>query len=703
MNTIHVAQQQSVIDIDSSSSTSPFHRGEQAIQTQLGVRENMERFGSRVIRDHLPEQHQQFYQQLPYLFLGHVDQHGWPWASMVTGQAGFISSPDSTHLNIAAAPIAGDPLFANLRNGAPVGVVGVELHTRRRNRLSAEVDAISAGSFSLKVRQSFGNCPQYIQARKMLTRSVSEFKVVEMSSNTRLSTEMKTLIQGSDTFFVSSYLADESGHASEGVDVSHRGGQAGFVRVDDDHLLTIPDYAGNFHFNTLGNFIENPKAGLLFIDWTQGHLLMLTGHAEVLWDDEQLPFFEGAERLWQFRMVKGVYLKNAIEAKWSFDSWSPNTLLTGSWDAVSERQQAHEQRTAWRSYTVEQIVDESASIRSFYFVPEHGSNVDFSPGQFLTVRASVNGRSLIRTYTVSSAPADPHYRISVKRDGEFSNYLHDELGVGDKIELRAPSGDFVFDASEPSPAVLIAAGVGITPMISMLRHALVESVRVRTMRPIHLLLLARNNAERAFNNEINALSQKFPGQFKVTWCLSKPEDSLQPELDYQHRGRLTHGILEEVIDNPEANVYLCGPPEFMQSTYNLLSDLTITDERIFSEAFGPAAIKRNQVEVAPVNSAEEALVTVLDASGQQLMEQRWQPSDGNLLDFAENHGLSLPFSCRSGRCGACSTTLLAGELVYDRSVSAPSDDTTALLCCALPAAASGFVDGLQNLTLKLIE
>ncbi len=699
MNTIRQTRQNAASDPERS----PFHRGEQEIQKRLGVSDNMERFGSKVIRDHLPAQHREFYQQLAYLFLGHVDKRGWPWASMLIGRPGFIHSPDSTHLNIAAKPIAGDPLSNNLESGAPVGVVGVELNTRRRNRLSAEVENSDADGFSLKVRQSFGNCPQYIQAREIAAHTSNEPAGVELNSSTSLTTEMKALIKSSDTFFVSSYLADEFGHASEGVDVSHRGGQPGFVRVDDNQLLTIPDYAGNFHFNTLGNFIENPRAGLLFIDWEQGHVLMLTGHAEILWDDEQLPFFAGAERLWQFRMVEGVYLKNAIKAKWSFNSWSPNTLLTGSWDAASERQKAHQLGMAWRSYSVAQIVDESKSIRSFYFAPEEGSNTDFLPGQFLTVRATINDKSVIRTYTVSSAPADPYYRISVKRDGEFSKYLHEQLAVGDTIELRAPTGDFVFDASERRPAMLIAAGVGITPMISMLRHALFENVRVRHIRSIHLVLLARNNAQRAFYQEIQALAQKFPGQFKVTWCLSKPEDSLKPGLDYQHSGRLTHNVLEDVVDATESEVYLCGPPEFMQSTYDLLTAFNISDEQIFAEAFGPAAIKRNQAEVYPVDSAVEALVTVLDASGQQLMEQRWQPSEGNLLDFAENHGLFLPFSCRSGRCGACSTRLLAGKLVYDRPVSAPNDSEAAILCCALPAATGEAGDDLQRLTLQIVE
>ncbi|MGI9324845.1 MAG: pyridoxamine 5'-phosphate oxidase family protein [Pseudomonadales bacterium] len=698
MNTINQVQ----VDQVSIDDSSPFHRGEHEIQTRLGVRENMERFGRRVIRGYLPEQHQKFYQQLPYLFLGHVDAQGWPWASILTGPPGFISSPDATRLRVSTTPVMGDPLAKNLKSGSPIGLVGVELHSRRRNRLSAEVEDINPTHMSLKVRQSFGNCPQYIQAREFETETPSASAHAKSTSVLLLDDEMKALINRSDTFFVASYLADELGHPSEGVDVSHRGGQPGFVRIDSDEVLTIPDYAGNFHFNTLGNFVENPKAGLLFVDFDQGHLLMLTGHAEILWNDGQTSFFEGAERLWQFQMVQGIYIKNAIKARWTFDSWSPNTLLTGSWQAAEEKRQAHELRMAWRQYAVARIEDESASIRSFYFVPESGSNADFSPGQFLTIRANISGKSVVRTYTVSSAPSDPHYRISVKRDGEFSTFLHDQIKVGDSIELRAPAGEFVFNASAKRPAVLIAAGVGITPMISMLRHAIVESVRARHLRPMHLVLLARSSAERAFFKEINNLATEFPNHLKVTWCLTKPEESLRVGPDYQHRGRLTRELLQLAIESSESDVFLCGPPAFMQKTYDLLCDLNIDDERIFAEAFGPAAISRIGKENAQIESADEAIVTVLDADGQQLMEQSWQPSEGNLLEFVENHGLQVPFSCRSGRCGACTTRLISGDLVYDRPTTAPTDDDTALVCCALPAAVSTPDSGPQQLTLQLL-
>lgn len=130
------------------------------------------------------------------------------------------------------------------------------------------------------------------------------------------------LISKSDTFFVASYLANNSNAVSEGADVSHRGGKAGFVRVDDKQTLTIPDYLGNFHFNTLGNFVENPQAGLLFIDFEKGHLLTLTGSVEILWDSPDTKFFAGAERLWKFRLDHGFWLKNVLPLRWKLQDYS---------------------------------------------------------------------------------------------------------------------------------------------------------------------------------------------------------------------------------------------------------------------------------------------------------------------------------------------------------------------------------------------
>lgn len=300
---------------------SPFHSGERLIQEQFGVGEQMEHFGQKVIRNYMPDQHRKFYQQLPYLLVGHVDSDGWPWASILTGDAGFIQSPDNKHLHIQAQPILGDPLAESAIEQAPLGLLGIDLSTRRRNRLSGHISKITQQGIELEIDQAFGNCPKYIQKRTIEKNPISP-RQTSVQPLEALDLNATTLIANSDTFFVSSYIANNSGQPSDGADISHRGGKPGFVRIDNEHKLTIPDYSGNFHFNTLGNFIENPKAGLLFIDFEQGHLLMLTGTVEILWDSAETKDFDGAERLWTFQLKKGLWLNNALPVIWQLQEYS---------------------------------------------------------------------------------------------------------------------------------------------------------------------------------------------------------------------------------------------------------------------------------------------------------------------------------------------------------------------------------------------
>ena len=148
-----------------SIAPSPFHRGEQEIQSRFGVREQIENVGQRFIRDHLPDEHRQFYPQLPMLPVGSIDKAGRPWASVLVGRPGFMHSPDPRTLEIHARPLFGDPLNDNLTQGVQLGLLGIEYSTRRRNRLNGVLSLMEEGYLRISVGQSFGNCPQYIQAR----------------------------------------------------------------------------------------------------------------------------------------------------------------------------------------------------------------------------------------------------------------------------------------------------------------------------------------------------------------------------------------------------------------------------------------------------------------------------------------------------------------------------------------------------------
>ena len=721
---------------------SPFHRGEQTIQEKLGVREQMERFGSRVIRDHMPQQHRDFYQQLPFIFGGHGDKDGWPWASILFNKPGFIQSPDEYSLHLNTHPVVGDPLLKAMDGNTKLGLLGIELETRRRNRLATHITASTDKQIQLSIDQSFGNCPQYIQKREYEFIDPNTMPKSSVEALTELDLSAQQLIANSDTFFVASFVNNDinsdnsnadSSDASIGADVSHRGGKPGFIRVDNNKSLTIPDYLGNNHFNTLGNFVENPKAGLLFIDFDKGHILTLTGRVEILWQSEDSQYFAGAERLWTFHLEQGYRLNYSLPLRWKLNDFSPNTMMTGTWTeaALQQEQQKAQQRqldshqAQWQDYQVVNIVDESSLIKSFYLQPAGGLKAlpkfNFTAGQFLTIkvpttlRNTVNGKDVIRTYTISSAPADPLLRISVKREtsadsthkGLVSHYLHDEIKLDHIVQLKAPKGDFVLDAAEliptkliPAklrPAVLIAGGVGITPMIAMARHAMFEAVRTRSLRPLTVIAAAKNAQQRAFFDEFNQLSEQTEGGIRTFWALSKPESDLKLGQDYHHQGRINKDLLQAILPIDDYDFYLCGPSAFMQSMYDLLRELGISNERIKAEEFGPASLTRQHdacsVEFTAIPSASAAVIEF----SQTKVEQAWAAEEGTLLEFAENHGLTPEFGCRSGQCGACKTKLLAGKVSYQTEVSADLRDDEVLLCCAVPAA----IDGEEVVHIKL--
>lgn len=326
------------------SPDSPFHRGEQLVQHNMGVQEKMEKRGRRTIRDYLPDQHRDFYSQLPFILIGHVDESGWPWASLLcnTKEPGksFMVSPNDKQLDMTATPFKGDPLNDSLSPNKRVGLLGIDVQTRRRNRLSATVQAGSANNTRLQVDQSFGNCPQYIQSRQL--KVCEQRNPIAVEQFISLNHSATDLIAKADTFFVSSFAANtqskETKNAHEtvwGADVSHRGGRPGFVLVEGNKL-TVPDFPGNNHFNTLGNFVENPKAGLLFVDFDQGHLLMLTGTVEIHWHTPLQSGFSNTERFWSFTVDHGIWLKNVLPFQFQFESYSPNSLLSGNWVQATE-------------------------------------------------------------------------------------------------------------------------------------------------------------------------------------------------------------------------------------------------------------------------------------------------------------------------------------------------------------------------------
>lgn len=667
--------------------TSPFHEGEKTLQRENGSRDMMEQIGNRVIRTYMPDQHRAFFAQLPFLVIGAVDAAGRPWASILPGEPGFMHSPDNRHLDIEVLAHAADPVRAALHPGAPVGLLGIEPHSRRRNRMNGRITRLDDNLMQVRVDQSFGNCPQYIQHRDVTFLRPAEDCAPASPSKPfdAFDSEARQLISQTDVFFVASAVSAQDDPVTQGVDVSHRGGRPGFVKIEGNSLI-IPDFPGNNHFNTFGNFLLNPKAGLVIPDFETGNLLFLTGQTELLPKETfEHQGFRGAERGWRFTLDSGFWLRDALPFRARLGAFSPNSLLADTWQEAEDRQRLEDHRNLWRKFKVAHAQQESTVIRSFYLEPADGKGLlPFAAGQHLTLRHQIGGQTLVRNYTLSSAPGEGHYRISVKREakGQVSQFLHDHIAPGDILEIQAPRGDFFVDAQQDRPAVFLAGGVGITPAVAMAQHVLRDGVRTRKLRPMTVLHAARNTAERAFAAEFRQLQEQSDGKIRYLSIVSAPQKGERPGIDFNGIGHISAEILQQALPLDDYDFFLCGPAPFMQAMYGLLRNLGVTDTRISAETFGPSTLIRDNADAQPaVDEAEAATVSFAAST----IQHDWSASDGTLLDFAEAKGLTPPSSCRSGSCGSCATRILAGAVSYRSPPSAEIDAQTALICCARPA------------------
>jgi len=307
--------------------TSPFHDGERAVQERVGVRERIEKMGQRMVRDFMPDEHREFFEDLPFVIAASADPDGALWASLLVGEPGFARSPAPRRLQVRATPLPDDPMTRNPAPGAPLGLLGIELATLRRNRVNGLVARREGDLFELAVDQSFGNCKQYIQARAGGFTPPDQ-RTPPSLEGALLSAEAEQLLTRTDTAFIATGSRDAAHGGAEGLDASHRGGLPGFIRteaVGGATRLTLPDYYGNFMFNSFGNLELNPRAGLLALDFATGGVLSLTGTARVIWDGAAVAQVEGAERLLQFDVQRGRLWHDVLRG-WSAPEWSRQLL-----------------------------------------------------------------------------------------------------------------------------------------------------------------------------------------------------------------------------------------------------------------------------------------------------------------------------------------------------------------------------------------
>lgn len=295
--------------------TSPFHAGELEAQARAG-----ESSRGAGIRDFMPDQHRDFFALLPYLFAAGRDAQGRPIATILTGPEGFVTSPTPNTLAIAALPAPDDPANPALNAGTPIGLLGLDLRTRRRNRANGVISGHDENGLTVAVSQSFGNCAKYIQVRQHEIVPAAAAATEELGS---LDTVASALIAQSDTLFIASSSAS-------GLDISHRGGRPGFVRIAGGRL-SVPDFAGNSYFNTFGNLLREPATSLLFIDFATGDVLQLQGMAEIVWGGPELAGLDGARRLMHIEVTRAWRRKTALPLRWAEPEPAPTTLATGTW------------------------------------------------------------------------------------------------------------------------------------------------------------------------------------------------------------------------------------------------------------------------------------------------------------------------------------------------------------------------------------
>lgn len=267
-----------------------FHHGELQAQRLAG-----QVAAGHGMRDLLPDQHRSFFEALPFVLAASVGPDGAPRAQVLHGAAGFVRSPDPLTLALELA------VASDLVVGQAVGLLGIDFATRRRNRANGVVRANADGRLVVDVRQSFGNCPKYIALRDVEPAPPRGPPPAPLAFE-GLDPAARELVGAADTFFVAT-----NGGQGLGLDISHRGGPPGFVRIDDDTLV-VPDFSGNRYFNTLGNLLLDARAALLFIDFATGDVLTLRGTVEIDWREDA--------RAWRFTCAAGVLARAALPLVW---------------------------------------------------------------------------------------------------------------------------------------------------------------------------------------------------------------------------------------------------------------------------------------------------------------------------------------------------------------------------------------------------
>lgn len=351
-------------------------------------------------------------------------------------------------------------------------------------------------------------------------------------------------------------------------------------------------------------------------------------------------------------------------------------------------------RKAWRGYRrfiLDEKVTEALNTCSFYLRPLDGEPLPpFEPGQHLGFQLRIPGskRPTVRNYSLSCGPGDQdRYRITVKKvppppnkpdvpPGAGSSFLHDNLKVGDLLEVCSPAGKFTLDRLDPRPAVFLAGGIGVTPLLSMLEAICAE----RLDRKCYFIHAVRNRQDHPFREHIARLVDRHENVEHHIFY-SEPDEPDQ-ETDHVHHGYVDVSQIKKLTGDDDLQYYICGPPPMMNSLVPSLEESGVPTDSILKEAFGPASIKKKKsATTSSTQTDASVLPKILFETSERTIQ--WD-GESSILDIAEDAGIMIESSCRSGTCGTCEVRLKHGKVTYEEEPSAEIRDGHCLVCVAIP-------------------
>lgn len=622
------------------NNTSVYHQGELQIQTLANVADTAQRNG-RVISDAIPAGAVKFVGQQQMVAITSLDPQGNVWISVLFGDKGFIGAPDARRLAIDTRKIISspaDPFWQNIKNNPQIGVIALELSTRRRLRVNGRIRAVDETRFEVTVEQAYPNCPKYIQRRDLrFAESPEQMQLAKQAipeplSGVNLSSEQVNMIEEADSLFVGSATG-------QSCDASYRGGNPGFIEVVDG-VLSIPDYQGNSMFNTLGNIQLYPKASIVIIDFERGSVLQLTGSASILWDQQdERDKTGGTKRIWQLKVEHWQRTQLPQGIQWQFQDYSPHNPRATQAKSLDLQ--------------VLQVKHKSERIKRFRLVSANGGILPaFEPGAHLPVEVTLpDGKKSERYYSLLSSGHDNrYYDIAVQHEPlgrGGSAYIHNNLHTNSIVKAKPPRNEFTL-AQTAKHTILIAGGIGITPILSMLRH-LVES---QSSFEIHYT--ARTKADLVFSQEVQLLAGENAYLYHTSGEGSKRLDLRS--LMFK-RSEDTH-------------IYMCGPTRLIGEVRELGEEFGWHRSSIHFESFG----------VAPTLSDSEIVVTL--KKSQQVIQVK--PTQ-TILDALIDAKVSVPYDCKRGECGMCVTNIVEGEAEH-RDVYLDTDERAQSLCVCVSRA-----------------